>query len=163
MKIRLGTIGDDVKTLAGLVKSLIGAKQPRAVQERAQQELLLANPGLVEGGVKPGIAIVVPPLLVPSAGPEDPAAPAEAQPGVETVFAGVGSRLDESLAAAKEQARTLRLKTTQETLLAANPELTKERLEAIVNQAEEEASQTAAVVEQFRKGLEDAAKRMPRR
>jgi hypothetical protein len=164
MKIRLETVA--VKTLAGLVKSLIGAKQPREVQERAQKELLRANPGLgKEDGVKPGIAIVVPDLGAPLAAAEGSASPATTpgQAAADVAFAAVGSRLGASLAAAQEEAQTLRLKRTQDALLAAHSELTRERLDAIASQAEAEASQTAAVVMQFRQGLEDAAKHMPRR
>jgi hypothetical protein len=169
MTVRIETI-DAVRTLAGLVKSLIGEKQPKEVQERVQEELLRANPWLggVEG-LKPGMTIIVPDLGEPPADSGNPAqpgaapAPGPVRTGIEAAIAVTGTQLEASLAAANEQSQTLRSKKTQDALLAAYPELTKEQLDAVAKQAEEEAAQTAAVVEQFRQGLEDAMMRLPRR
>lgn len=143
MPVNLTNIGRE-RTIAGIVKTLVGAKSDAEVRERAEEALLRANPGLgAEGGLKPGAPIVVPDLRVTRRPPHEPEArpPGESirilGPALEALARQVGAPLDAALKDAAESAKSLKTKAMADAVGAARPDL-KGKLSAITAEVEQE-------------------------
>jgi hypothetical protein len=166
MPLRITTVGRE-KTVGGLVKSLLGAKSSKELQERATEALLRANPALAEeGGVRAGMPVIVPDLGrsdddTPAAAAED--APPHGTPLEIALMAArdqLGSGIDAAAAAVKAQAKAIRSTKTQKAVLAAHPELNKDQLEAMAAAEEQEADRLAALVQEFRARIDRAIEGM---
>ena len=115
MALRIETVGR-ARTVAGLVKSLVGEKVPPEALDRAKEALLRANPRLAEeGGFTPGMQIIVPRFEVASEGRAETAAvdaaPVDAglvRASAEALLARMTSHAEAQLAEAKETVRLLR-------------------------------------------------------
>jgi hypothetical protein len=61
MAITHATVGRQ-RTIGGLAKAVFDVKNDPELQKRAEEALLRANPGLKDGGLKPGRPVIVPEL-----------------------------------------------------------------------------------------------------
>lgn len=146
------------QTVAGLVKTLFDVKGEPELQKRAEEALLRANPGLVEGELKPGTPIIVPDLRDPhTVRPgRETVLPAEAVRAVNAGAAALvdlaGARLDAALKEAVDSAKMLKTKAAADAIATDRPDL-KGKLTAIAAEAEQEAKRATANVAKLRAAI----------
>lgn len=166
MAFRIETAGR-ARTVAGLVKSLVGEKVPPEALDRAKEALLQANPRIEKDGFTPGMQIIVPRFEVASEGRAETAAvdaaPVDAglvRASAEALLARMTSHVEAQLAEAKETVGLLRAKKTQDAILAVRPDL-KDRLEDLGKEVEAKGKRLRAVGQDLGTRLSGLARRSP--
>jgi phage tail protein X len=157
MPIRITKIGRQ-RTVAGLAKALFDTKGSAALQERAEEALLRANPRLAEeGGIKPGSSVIVPEVRDLGAkeaaadGKDESEAAIGLARGRAQALADLGGRsLEAALGGAKRAARELKSEATATALLAVRPDF-RARLEAARGEADKEVKRIADAGKELRK------------
>jgi hypothetical protein len=154
MPVDLTNIGRE-RTVAGLVKTLVGSKSEAELRDRVEQALLQANPGLGSDGLQPGAPIIVPDLTDKRGeSPEKAAGPSEDSmrvlgPAIDALAGQVGAQLDAALKDAAESAKSLKSKAVIDAITAARPDL-KDALPTIAAEAEQEVKRVEETASKLR-------------